>query len=327
MRSEHEPGWPTTYHSYFKKVGEADEELTPLDDYWANKLAMAVDGDERVHAIGIRQQAPDPNYQDLRYRNRSPAGVWADFETVVASIYTGGGVITGELITPTMCVDINGLVHVVYQEWDVPDVYTHLRHVYRTTDGVWHGPTDIGRMSDGIPAGIDCFSIAADLLGNIHLAYWNDIGGAPEGIAYRSWNAATGWSAEEQIYSSDCAWFPSIGVTSSNHILITFHYLDFVTDIGYFLLAEYDGSWTISTITTTGSYTESDYLQGNILYSSLYPVSGSIRPSLQPSPAGIVYRWWNGIHSWFGTPAPIPSVSAKNVIEVVRAPRVQAVFL
>ena len=300
IRAEYEdPNWWTgTRHTYFRKLpGGSDEELTPQNGYSGRHFVMAVDDNEIVHLVAIRT-IDSQRYQQVVYRNRTVDGTWSD-ETIIADNVDGGTtIILGEACFPAMCIDINGNIHVLYQEWDSVNENTNLKHVWRKGQ-TWQAVTDLGILKVYYtPSYTESFPVTADLNGDVHVAYEP---GENDNIYYRKWNHGTeSWEVAEVVDTLPYGgYYPNIAVDTANRIIILYCAWE-DGYMAYTMAIKVNDTWIKSKIDRQLSDSD-DYLQGWIIPSSLYPHRGNYRPSLQPANKlwGVAYRWNVSIQSWF----------------------------
>jgi len=142
--------------------------------------------------ISFLLQSDQPSAQGLTFSNRGAISPVASSQQ------------------PQMAVDIAGRIHCIYYANYGPGVYEHR---YFTPGTGWGPATVLGNLT---PTNDYLGTIAADLLGNVHVLYVMDaFGGSNWLFRYKRWDATNLWGPEVVLFDAT----PMQYGTSSYHVL------------------------------------------------------------------------------------------------------------
>lgn len=142
--------------------------------------------------ISFLLQSDQPSAQGLTFSNRGTISPVASSQQ------------------PQMAVDIAGRIHCVYYANYGAGVYEHR---YYTPGTGWGPATVIGNLT---PSNDYIGSIAADLLGNVHVLYVMDaLAGSTWLFRYKRWDATNLWGSEVALFDATPAQYG----TSSYHVV------------------------------------------------------------------------------------------------------------
>jgi hypothetical protein len=179
---------PANTQIYFRRRTSAGwgalESLT-TGAYTRRDPSLASDGAGNVQVTWIGRSPATPSYDQVFCRRRQPGG-WDTTEQVTSGAVTR--------YTPSVAVDRNGDVHVVWHEY--VGAYAQVFYARRTSSG-WDAPLALtsSAYSKYYP------SVAVDTAAGVHVAwYGTDVGSAIVlQLFYRYRSPTSGWQAQQQL--------------------------------------------------------------------------------------------------------------------------------